>query len=334
MGHSPCHLCGKPANQSGSHVISHLLINDILSNNPGNHRNDGILFGISSSGDVKHEIGRAVLPAKIEELFSNSEKVIKDNSNLTTFDYVFCSNCEKAMSELESLSKIILDKSKSNSSSLGKEEQYELFLFFILQIWRSSVVSLMGFELDAKNKSRMKELLSKRLIQKDNAEIHETIVIFKLKKSSKTGGLLFLTSGTQSPYYFVFDDMAIAYFHKSRIKQIMPFYGLEHKIKKSELGHSLILVKDCDNDLSSSVYSGLNNKLVKLRIKGWTSRILAVLKSIGIKGANHSMAEVFLGNGMRLLKNEKFWTEEQVFYCVLVANNIMPEDENIRSKLF
>lgn len=334
MNYPECRLCKSPANQTGSHVVSHMLINDLLSEKHGNHRDDGVLFGISSSGDTKHQIGRSVLPEKIEEIFGENNEVINNDTNLTTYDFIFCTKCEKSMAGLEGKAKPILEKLKKEKYRITDNDEIDLMLFFLLQLWRSSEVSLMGFNLDKRSNGIIKRSLFNYLIENSIPELTGVLGVFIIQKSSKTDGLLFLNSGTQSPYYFVFDGFAICYFPKNKPKLILPFYGLENELSKKELLDKKVFVKECDKSLSDAIRFGLNGRLVKIKTKGYSRRVLDVLRKIGVPNSDHAMAERFLHNGLQVLKNYKYWTDAQVIYCVLVANGIMPRDIRIENKVF
>lgn len=165
-GEIKCMLCRKnPADKPGSHMVSHMLIAKTFSYD-GSKDRDKVVVDVTnlSEGYREKYFGHHVYDDTVNKLIGRSltdEEIEEENKkvNALTRDYVFCEDCEKRFSTIESYYAEILD---------GKMKQYppEIpYLFWLSVMWRMSVGD-MGCKMERDHEEKLLKVLDKCLALK------------------------------------------------------------------------------------------------------------------------------------------------------------------------
>lgn len=175
-GQCKCLLCQKNmADRKGSHMVPHLLIAKTFSYD-GSTERDKVVVEVDNLSEGYREtyFGHQVYDDTINELIGRSftdEEIEEEHKkvNALTRDYVFCDNCEKRFSTIESYYADILERRLKNSSPKIP------YLFWISVMWRMSVGE-MGTKLMPKHEEKLRKVLDKCLALR-----REDIVLKKVR---------------------------------------------------------------------------------------------------------------------------------------------------------
>lgn len=165
-----CRLCKKnPADAIGSHLVPHMLIQTVFSydNTKGRDKEVAESFNLSG-GEYGSFFGRNVNDEVMSDINNrpvSDEEVEYEGSkhNLFTRDHVFCQDCEKRFSAVESFySEVLNGKARSYPPAIP-------YLFWVSVFWRMSIGN-MGIKLHPKDEERLRRILDCTL-SKDREKI-------------------------------------------------------------------------------------------------------------------------------------------------------------------
>src|SRR4051812_14167058 len=99
-----CLICQRnKADKKGSHLIPAFIISTALSYEGTKRRDYEVMAMTTSTGLTEMFVGRNILPETIRSVTARDiDEHIEDNLNPNVKDFIFCSNCEKRLSILES----------------------------------------------------------------------------------------------------------------------------------------------------------------------------------------------------------------------------------------
>ena len=167
-GDIKCLLCKKnPADKPGSHMVPHLLIARTFSFD-GSKNREKVVVDVTnlSEGYREKYFGHHVYDDTVNELIGRSltdDEIEEENRkvNALTRDYVFCEECEKRFSTIESYYAEILDGKKGYPPEIP-------YLFWLSVMWRMSVGD-MGCKMDKDHEEKLRKVLDKCLtIKREN----------------------------------------------------------------------------------------------------------------------------------------------------------------------
>lgn len=153
-----CLLCQhNEADKTGSHIIPSFLMKRI---NGGGERDHEVGFEIKE-GLVNVYFGRDIYEEKRKTITDNEDKLYS-RENLDIRDNVFCKNCEKYFSYLESqyAKSINLNFVEEGHVQNNKISSSEALLFWCSIVWRVSVTAHLGDRLRADLEERLRVGLS------------------------------------------------------------------------------------------------------------------------------------------------------------------------------
>lgn len=161
-GEIKCLLCKKkPADKPGSHMVPHLLIARTFSYDGSKDREKVVVDVTNLSEGYKEKyFGHHVYDDTVNELIGRSltdDEIEEENKkvNALTRDYVFCEDCEKRFSTIESYYAEILDGKKNYPPEIP-------YLFWLSVMWRMSVGE-MGCKMDRDHEEKLRKVLDKCL---------------------------------------------------------------------------------------------------------------------------------------------------------------------------
>lgn len=161
-GEIKCLLCKKkPADKPGSHMVPHLLIARTFSYDGSKDREKVVVDVTNLSEGYKEKyFGHHVYDDIVNELIGRSltDEEIEDENrkvNALTRDYVFCEDCEKRFSTIESYYAEILDGKKNYPPEIP-------YLFWLSVMWRMSVGE-MGCKMERDHEEKLRKVLDKCL---------------------------------------------------------------------------------------------------------------------------------------------------------------------------
>ncbi|KOY87216.1 hypothetical protein AD998_14605 [bacterium 336/3] len=209
-----CKLCkNKDADQTGSHLISHLLLSRVDNVDKKKGRDLELGFAINATETTAY-FGRSILTEKLEEVF-NIESLDFDNlekyKSPFIINHIFCSDCENRFSKIES--------SYSKSVNHNKITTLDIsFLFWISIFWRASFK--LPLDLMDGHKEFIRILLNKYLPDtqgKYSSAILEDDrlkkVSFKILRSTGFSGVkptyISCHPQSQNPYILLVDEFLI-----------------------------------------------------------------------------------------------------------------------------
>ena len=165
-----CRLCKKnPADAIGSHLVPHMLIQTVFSydNKKGRDKEVAESFNLLG-GEYGDYFGRNVNDETMSNIVNrpvSDDEIEYEGAkhNLFTRDHVFCQDCEKRFSAVESFYSDVTN---------GKARSYPLaipYLFWVSVLWRMSMGN-MGIKLHPKDEERLRRILD-RTLSKDREKI-------------------------------------------------------------------------------------------------------------------------------------------------------------------
>lgn len=162
---SLCRLCLKhQADKKGSHIVPHFLLKRI-ENIDGKKGRDYELGFTLGKGKAGSHFGRAVSPEKLEKVYGKvSDEDIAKNSHPLIVDYLFCSNCEKRLSRIESLYAESLNRLDNQDYESGNSA-LEGMTFWSSVIWRMSINGESGKQLGDSDNETLRKFINDNLIK-------------------------------------------------------------------------------------------------------------------------------------------------------------------------
>lgn len=243
-----CLICIKnKADKKGSHIVPHFILKRI-DNEEGSKSRDKELGFVLSENNPTTYFGRAISPEKLKNLFDEvTDSLIEENTIPLIEDNIFCSDCEKKLSSLESeYSKTLKIYTNPDSNYKSTNSTFLSFLFWVSIIWRMSIAKNSGFKLINTDEKRLQRILSKYLViditkLKPNPRDNDLKKIgYKILRSpnySDTNStILFFHPDFEKPYYFFVDEFILTfYFRKHYInKNLKLNINLSKALKRAE----------------------------------------------------------------------------------------------------
>jgi hypothetical protein len=237
-----CKLCQeREANQTGSHIIPFFLLKSLVNEDVKDKRDKETSFKVSSSDLVSFYMGRNLSPDKIEGLLGRelTDEEIQKNLNHYTCDNILCSFCEKRLQIIESqFNDLVYTKiPKANRISLNTKLKFtdnlkaspELIkLFFLSIIWRCAVTHFLNFKLDRSVEENLRNFVDSGLPDKVE-NLSNTVefikgrskeipmgVLYEEQPEDSTRNFCFIHQSNRAPYYFIFNEFVVLYYHKKK----------------------------------------------------------------------------------------------------------------------
>lgn len=291
-----CKLCKeKTADKTGSHIVPHFILKNIDNLENSKERDKELGFEISSFG-TKAYFGRGILPEKLEEIYGEvTDEIIEKNNVPLLQDYIFCSECEKKLSIIESEYSKNVSTFATQYSIHNPKNLFISYLLWISVIWRLSITSE-NFKLSRKNESILQRIL-KNYLRLDIRKIVPLIrdkdlkkVSIKILKSNQnhnpTFKTLIVNPEIEYPYYLVADDYILAFYlqsnKKKRSRKKVPYLKdiqksiNSAKTNTSRKGESITFI-------DSHALENLNKEFMTIKAKDFLSTFSEILDEIHVK---------------------------------------------------
>lgn len=262
-----CKFCKvKEADKKNTHYLTDAIIRNCLNLNGSNQREKGFYFTIDSRTpfiEPKFQrIDEETLTGKLGRKPTEEEIENAKNNTPCSVDYVFCSECEKKFTEIETeFIQKILPKFREDNLT-GKEDIHisDNILcrnFFYLQIFRSAVCNAEIYQLPS-------EFIEKLRIILFNKEMDISIPL-SITYLQTTGGPEYYTENLvrpvsgQNPYIIFMNDFVIQHYDSEDNIAFDEFYGLnEHDYKKYiNIGENKFRFKVIQNDERANLISNI-----------------------------------------------------------------------------
>lgn len=151
-----CKLCLHiKADETGSHLIPHLLLKRVVNvaGKTGRDQEMGFNLSITTSSS---NFGRSVSPEKLNELYGElSEEDFENNIDPHVVDYYFCKSCEKRLATIESN----YAKFVSNATLQSQSKGVLALLFWTSIFWRMSISKKYGQFLREEQEEKLRKFL-------------------------------------------------------------------------------------------------------------------------------------------------------------------------------
>ena len=141
-----CKFCNKQeANKKNTHYLTHSIIKYALNHKGCSKGYKGNIYTIGEDGYIKHSFQRETPPEVIEQAKgrpATEEEIIEaENDRTFSVDDVFCPECEKKFGIIEDkfIREILPQLKATPDKEIVINDIKTIRLFFLLQIWRSSV---------------------------------------------------------------------------------------------------------------------------------------------------------------------------------------------------
>ena len=177
-----CLLCQhNEADKTGSHIVPSFLMKRI---NGGGERDHEVGFEIKD-GLVNVYFGRDIYEEKRKVITDNEDKLYS-RENLDVRDHVFCKDCERYFSNLESpyAQSLNLNYTEDKLTRNTKVSPSEALLFWCSVVWRVSVTEHLGCRLKPGLEERLRVALETKSVDGLNVKY----ALFRCKDYSKISG--------------------------------------------------------------------------------------------------------------------------------------------------
>ena len=177
-----CLLCKHHnADKTGSHIIPSFFMKRI---NGDGKRDHEIGFAIKN-GLVDSYFGRDVYEDQRRAITDQEEKM-ESRENYDVRDFIFCSDCEKYFSTLESAyaPSLLLNYTDGKNTVNNKVPSSVALLFWCSLVWRASVTGHLGHRLHPAYEERLRLALSINSIE----DINVKYALFRCKDYRKVSG--------------------------------------------------------------------------------------------------------------------------------------------------
>lgn len=236
-----CKFCKvKEADKKNTHYLTDAIIRNCLNLNGSNQREKGFYSTIDSRTPfIEFKFQRIDEETLIEKLGRKptEEEIENAKNNIPcSVDYVFCSECEKKFTEIETeFIQKILPKFREDDLT-GKEDIHMLDNilcrnFFYLQIFRSAVCNAEIYQLPPEFIEKLRSILFNK--EKDTS-IPLTVTYLQTigELKSYTGNLV-RPQSNKNPYIIFMNDFVIQCYDNKNNIAFDEFYGLnEHDYKE------------------------------------------------------------------------------------------------------
>lgn len=226
-----CALCRTAiADKTGSHLAPNFLIHGAFSFDGKGKRFREIVARESLNGqDRPIFYGQDVSPYAIEADLGHemSDEEIANNINILECDYLFCSNCEKRFSILETeYAQFYRGEKKVINSKVS-------YLFWLSVFWRMCVGHMSIF-LKGEDEFKMREIIDHHLTNLTDISLSSEdmgdfgYVLWRTKGIKKGFSGIFGTRTEHSPYMIIVNDMIIMLISEvSKLKDNFTYAGWE-----------------------------------------------------------------------------------------------------------
>ena len=243
-----------------THYLSDFIIKTALNEKGSTERDKTLSFDISSDTPfTKVNFKSATNPEKLEEVFGRepTDEEIQESivsSQSFAVDNVFCQDCEDKFSEIEdkfsssSIIKIRYNKAYEEHKEIEVEEVGLFRLFWLLQVWRSSVCTdLTKLSPGTKEKLRL-IILSGIETNEDDLKQFPLAVTFLYTGEDKTKYDTNIVGSTsdKTPFLIQMNDFMVQFYEDEEDVRFFDYYGLNHKkdyLKYINLNEDVFLVK-------------------------------------------------------------------------------------------
>lgn len=177
-----CLLCQRrDANKTGSHIIPSFFMKRI---NGDGKRDHEIGFEIKN-GVVESYFGRDIYEDARRAITDQKEK-LESRDNYDVRDFIFCNDCEKYFSTLESAyaPSLSLTYKEGRNTINNKVTPSEAMLFWCSLVWRVSVTGHLGHKLYQDYEERLRSALSNNNIE----HLGVKYALFRCKDYGKESG--------------------------------------------------------------------------------------------------------------------------------------------------
>lgn len=246
-----CIICNKnSADKTGSHIVPHFLIKRI-DNEEGSKERDKEMGFLLSEIYPSSYFGRATKPETLEDIYGEvTDERIEKNQIPLIEDNIFCSDCEKALGEVESqYAKTLTNGCDPSSNYQNSKDSFLSFIFWISVIWRLSISKNSGFKLQESDEGRLQTILSLFLSSENynfidlrKEEVLKGIsykILRSINYSDSNSTVLFCHPEIQNPYFFVIDEFIIVLSIDQPINHIGGFEMIKEQLDRAETNSAL-----------------------------------------------------------------------------------------------
>lgn len=272
---SKCRICKTgEATKKNSHQLPSFL--SVMVSSDGDYKRDKELmftFDKYRTGVYAHGLSST----KWEETFDNlsEERLLQISINPVSEDYVFCPRCEKKLADF-------LESPYSMFFKDNKNLDADIPLFFWISVaWRLSVQGKQGFSFGQELNDRLRSLLHRYLLRKENKEdiadlIKESGVSYRMvccQDFCRTNaGYIHCRYDDKNRFFsIIVGDICVCMnFNRDSIPEQFSLYGLEKDIRVAPINNGR--EKEKRKDISIDNYKNMISKFVqhaaRIRMKG------------------------------------------------------------------
>lgn len=222
-----CLLCKyNAADETGSHIVPSFIMKRI---NGGWKRDHEVGFVIKT-GIVEPYFGRCIYEDKRREI-TDHEELMESRDNLDVSDYIFCKDCEKYFSLLESAyaPSLYLPFTEKANTINNKVAAKDALLFWCSIVWRISVTGHLGQKLSP----YLEDRLRKALVTKSIDGLNVKYALFRCKDYGSADG-----RGT-SVCMDVKDNSVLLVADDTILIMVFDIGDEQHKVQLMDMGLSL-----------------------------------------------------------------------------------------------
>lgn len=254
-----CNVCNiNNANQTGAHIFPAWMIASAFSDN-GITRDYEIIFGINDYNADLEFIGKSVLPEKINDTLGKelNEIEIQNQKNPFVVDNLWCSVCEKRISQIEEYFLINVHRKTNNYANNSKLKitelksgnKYLIRLFFYSLFLRADISKFMNFQICRRTHNKIKKFLTHYLRSNiketintiEKSENRDQLLKYPIRciktqnKTESASNFVYVQENQDKPYFFVINNYIIQFYGKGNRMKFKPnnFFGLSKIIHDS-----------------------------------------------------------------------------------------------------
>lgn len=295
MENNICKLCQNTiADKTNSHILSHFLIKSAINYDGQNEREKENSYSISPQNVGVYFGQNTLVPHILEKIYNKElsqeeiDKIVNDNTaNPYAIDYIFCSNCEKKFSIIESyFQNSIYQKLHQNKEINQNEANLIIRIFIYSLIWRMSIVRFNSFQLESKIEEKLRVILDSCIannigeVLKNIGQNKEKITSFPLivtffetaKESDTTENVIWIDAYAKTPYLFIINDLCFQFYTKESHIRSTPynFFGLTDLVKTKDYvdyKENYIKIARIKNEDRLHILTNLRGFLVSEKLK-------------------------------------------------------------------
>lgn len=295
-----CKLClDNEADCKGSHIVPHFLLKRIF-NVEGKTGRDSELEFVIDAFNTKAYYGRRVPIDKLESLFDNIiEGESDENRDPHVEDNIFCTTCEKKLSEIESLYAKTLSKDSTEDYDSGIIAEYGL-LFWASVLWRMSINKKNGVIQSKGEDETLRRILNRYLKEKigdidvENMRHAKDLkkISYKLLRcpgySAGNPTFLFMYPVILNPYTLLIDEFILFFSHNSNYNdyKVRSFYGVKEHVIDAPLNNRNENEKIgvIPKEMMIGVSEGIKKEFSKIRGNVYVQYLDLIHTELGGKG--------------------------------------------------